>query len=149
MARFLNARAWHNQCMHNVLVSKMSEVPVGFKPRLRELTIGPVAWGLWSLTFHDGSTWAVIAFDGDQRTENIIGWGALTYEYDALPMVGVYVNPQTRQKGVGSLLLTTLLRSLTASEILEYGATVVAATARWSKYYDLCESCGIECILWE
>ena len=127
----------------------MSNVPVGFKPRLRELTIGPVAWGLWSLTFHDGSTWAALAFDGEAAAENIIGWSALTYEYDALPMVGVYVNPDTRQRGLGSLLLTTLLRSLVASEDLKYGATVVAATERWSRYFDLVESCGLVCQTWE
>lgn len=135
--------------MHTITVTKMSDVPVGYKPRLRELTIGPVAWGLWSLTFHDGSTWAVMAFDDEPAAESLIGWGALTYEYDELPMVGVYVGPDTRQRGVGSLLLTTLLRSLIASGDLEYGATVVASTARWPRYFELAESCGVNCVLWE
>lgn len=135
--------------MHTYTVAKMSEVPVGFKPRMRELTIGPVAWGLWSLTFHDGSTWAALAFDGEQRAENIIGWGALTFEYDELPMVGVYVDPDARARGMGSMILTTMLRSAIASEILEYGSTVVAATARWPKYFELAEECGVRCVLWE
>ena len=127
----------------------MADVPVGLKPRLRELTIGPVAWGLWSLTHHDGSTWGVLAFDGVESPENLIGWGALTYEYDSLPMIGAYVDPETRQRGVGSLLFTTLVRSLLASGDLEFGATVVAATARWPKYTELGEQCGIEVVLWE
>lgn len=134
--------------MHTITVARMSEVPVGFKPRMRELTIGPVAWGLWSLTHHDGSTWAAIAFDGEASAESMIGWGAVTWEYDSLPMIGVYVGPDTRQRGVGSLLCTTLLRSLLASGDLELGATLVAAVGRWDKYYELAESCGVECIEW-
>jgi GNAT superfamily N-acetyltransferase len=134
--------------MHTVTVARMSEVPVGFKPRMREMTIGPVAWGLWSLTFHDGSTWAVLAFDGQPAAENLIGWGALTLEYDALPMIGVYVGPGHTGRGVGSLLCTTLLRSLLASGDLEPGATIVAAVGRWPKYYELAESCGVVCTEW-
>ena len=122
---------------------------MGYKPRLRELTIGPVSWGLWSLTFHDGSTYCAIAFDGNPDADNIVGWGALTYEYDTLPMIGVYVPPDTRARGVGSMILTSMLRSAIASDVLEYGATVVAATERWPKYFELAEECGVRCILWE
>ena len=135
--------------MHTITVARMSEVPVGFKPRLRALTIGAVAWGLWSLTHHDGSTWCAIAFDGEPSADNIVGWGALTYEYDALPMAGVYVDPDTRQRGVGSLLFTTMIRSLIASEDLEFGAQVYVTSWRWPRYESLGEECGIECVTWE
>lgn len=134
--------------MHTITVARMADIPVGLKPRMRELTIGPVAWGLWSLTFHDGSTWAAIAYDGDPCAENMIGWGAVTWEYDALPMIGVYVGEDARQRGVGSLIVTTLLRSLVSSGDLEPGATLVASTARWSKYFELADSCGMSCQEW-
>lgn len=127
----------------------MSEVPVGIRYRLRELTLGPIEWGIWSLTFHDGSTYCSVAYDGKESPENAVGWAALTFQYDVLPMVGVYVGDGARGKGMGALLLTTLLQSLQADEVLKVGDTVVASTWRWDRYEEVCAACNITCQTWE
>ena len=126
----------------------MGDIPVGLRHRLRELTIGPVAWGLWSLTFHDGSTWAALAFDGPQDPEHLVGWACVTQEYDVHPMIGAYVLESHRGKGIAPLLVTSLCRSLIGDNVLAPGDTVVASTWRWSGYYDLLESCGLVCEEW-
>lgn len=126
----------------------MREIPVGLRHRLRELTIGPVAWGLWSLTFHDGSTWAALAFDGAQTPENVVGWAALTQEYDVHPMIGAYVDKSQRGKGTAAMLITSLCRSLIGSHVLAPGDVVVASTWRWGRYEELLEECGLVCRDW-
>lgn len=139
----------YNSAMRLLKFYKMSEVPVGIKPRLRELTIGPVAWGTWSLTFHDGSTWCLIAFDDKETPENAIGWAALTFQYDVLPMVGVFVDEPQRGKGLAGLILSSMLQNAIADEILNRGDTVVASTWRWSNYEEVCESAGLKCQTWD
>ncbi len=130
------------------LISPMRELPVGFRMKLRELTIGPVAWGLWSLTFHDGSTWAALAFDGEQRPENLVGWACVTQEYDVHPMIGAYVAESHRGRGVAPTLVTSLCRDLLGRNVLTPGDTVVASTWRWDGYYALLEECGLVCETW-
>ena len=129
--------------------SAMKNVQPGLNHRMRELTIGPVAWGLWSLTCHDGSTWAMMAFDGPQTPENMVGWACVTEEYDLLPMVGVYVQESHEGKGLASMLVTSLFQQLIQEEVLHVGSTVVASTGRWSKYFQLAERCGLRCRTWE
>lgn len=123
---------------------------MGLKPRLRELTLGPwEAWGFWSWTHHDGSTWAALGFDGDTtKPEALIGWAALTMQVDDLPVVGVYVEEGKRRGGRGELLLTTLLTSLVRQGILYHGATIAASTQRWEQYPKIIGSCGLRCVTW-
>jgi len=39
------------------MVARMRDLPVGLRARMRELSLGPIKWGAWSWTFHDGSCW--------------------------------------------------------------------------------------------
>ena len=126
----------------------MAEIPVGLRQKLRELTIGPVAWGLWSLTFHDGSTWAALAFDGPQDPEHLVGWACITQEYDVHPMIGAFVLESHRGQGYAPLLVTSLARSLLGEGVLSTGDKIVATLSRWGGYVDLLEGCGLVCEEW-
>lgn len=127
----------------------MAEVPIGIRHELRErFTIGPRIDGLWSLTFHDGSTWAIIAYDGEIGPNKILGWAALTQQLDLHPMIGAFVPESGRGRGLASLLVTTLLRYLLGEKVLAPGDTIFATTSRWAKYFELCESVGLVCEEW-
>lgn len=126
----------------------MAKIPVGLRVRLRELTIGPVAWGLWSLTFHDGSTWAALAFDGEPGPDTIMGWACITQEYDVVPMIGAYVAEAHRRKGVAATLVSSLAWSLLGEGVLNPGDTLVATLSRWPRYVELLEGCGLVCEEW-
>lgn len=127
-----------------IVIKPMREIQIGYRAQLRELTIGPVAWGLWSLTYHDGSTWAAMAMDGDK----VLGWACVTQEYDIHPMIGAYVSPENRKKGLAPLLVTSLCRYLLGSGVLLPGETVVASTWRWGAYEELLDSVGLVCREW-
>jgi GNAT superfamily N-acetyltransferase len=130
---------------NQILISKMGDLPVGYRARLRELTIGPVAWGLWSLTHHDGSTWTALALEDGEIT----GWAALTYEWDGQPVIGAYVSEEHRGRGVATLVITSLLHSLMGAGVISRGDTVAASTWRWPRYHDVLEACGLACEPWE
>jgi hypothetical protein len=132
------------------LVAPMRDIPVGLKPRLRELSLGPWEfWGFWGWTHHDGSTWAALGFDGDTtKPERLIGWAALTMQVDVIPVVGCYVAEGARRGGRGELLLVTLLRTLTRQGVLTPGVTIAAATQRWAQYPEIIQSCGLRCVTW-
>jgi len=132
------------------MTSRMADVPVGLKPRMRELTLGAYEpWGFWGWTFHDGSTWAALGFDGDTtRADRLVGWAGLTQQIDVLPVVGVYVAEQHRSGRRAELLVTSLLRYLVAGKILHPGSAIAAATQRWSRYREVVESCGLKCETW-
>lgn len=66
-----------------VVTAPMREHPVGWRQRMRELSLGPVGWGIWSWTFGDGSTYAAVAVDKGQ----LFGWAGLTCEVDLAPVV--------------------------------------------------------------
>ena len=125
-------------------IDKMGCLPVGHRQRIRELSLGPVAWGAWSWTFQDGSCWACLAFDG----EDLAGWSAVTLEIDMLPVVGVYVAESYRRQGLGSLLLTTLLRYLLGCKVLSPGVEIFNSSWRWSAYDELIQSCGLRSRKW-
>lgn len=132
------------------LVGRMGEIPVGLRPRMRELSEGPdLEWGFWGWTYHDGSTWAALGFDGATvEPSACVGWAALTMQIDTLPVVGVFVEPARRHGRRGELLLTALLRSLVCDGTLHAGAEVMAATGRWGRYPAIIESCGLRCKTW-
>jgi len=134
----------------DITIAPMHELPVGYKARLRELSLGGYEpWGFWSWTFHDGSTWAAIAFEDRKRTaENIIGWAAVTEQIDMLPVVGCYVEKDRRGSGVAEDLIVLLLRNLIRRKVLESGGSVYASTWRWPKYTEIIESAGLHCLDW-
>ena len=126
-------------------IAKMSDLPVGHRQRIRELSLGPIAWGAWSWTFQDGSCWAAVGFDGDE----VIGWSACTFEVDMLPVVGAFVAPSWRGRGTGSVLVTTLLRYLGGRRMIAPGAEIFNSTWRFPAYDGLIESCGFKSRRWE
>lgn len=128
-----------------IIIKPMRDIAIGHRMRLRELTIGPVAWGLWSLTFHDGSTWAAMALDD---AGEIQAWACLTQEYDVDPMIGVYVPPENRKEGLAPLLVTSLCRYLLGQSVLLPNDVVVASTWRWPAYFKVLASCGLICKEW-
>lgn len=116
---------------------------------MRQLSLGPIAWGFWSWTFQDGSCWAARCHEGGETTEeSMIGWAALTMEMDMLPVVGVYVAAEHRKQGVGGQLVTTLLQSLLSSGDLVKGDAIFAANYMWERYPSIIEACGIRCLKW-
>lgn len=132
-----------------VVVSRMRDVPVGIRSRMRELSLGPIKWGAWSWTFHDGSCWAAIAYDGSELTlDSVVGWAALTMEVDLLPVVGVYVEEKQRGRGFALTLVSSLLNALLADGVLSPGATVYNSSWRWSKYAKIIEGCGLRSVKW-
>lgn len=132
------------------LIAAMRDVPVGLRPRMRELSEGPdLEWGFYGWTFHDGSTWAALGFDGATvAPERLIGWAGLTMQVDVIPVVGVYVAPESRGGGRGALLLRALLHGVMADGTIPRGAEVAAATGRWSRYSEVLHSCGLRCRTW-
>lgn len=132
------------------LVAAMSRIPVGLRPRMRELSEGPeLAWGFWGWTHHDGSTWAAVGFDGATvAPEAMVGWAGLTMQVDVIPVVGVYVDPGFRGDRRGETLLAALLRHAVCSGILHPGSEVAAATGRWSRYPEILANHGLRCRTW-
>lgn len=133
-----------------ISVSRMAALPVGLRAKMRQLSLGPIAWGAWSWTFHDGSCWAALGFLGGETAEDqLVGWAALTLETDVLPVVGVYVDPAHRGIGLASQLVTTLLQSLINSDVVSRGDAVFNSTWRWPKYDNIVEACGLRSVPWK
>ena len=132
-----------------ITVSRMRDLPVGLRAKMRELSLGPIPWGFWSWTFQDGSCWAALCFVGGETTEDtLVGWAAVTFETDLLPVVGVYVSDAVRGHGIGQVLVSTLLQSMVNSGVLAVGDTVFCSMARWSKYDAVIRLCGLRPTLW-
>lgn len=129
----------------------MREFNVGYKLRMRELTLGPsIPQGIWALTFADGSTYAAIYFDGvEQKPDAIIAWAVATREIDYDWVLGCYTDPAHRGKGAGSAVTSTLLTNLLDSGLLEEGSQLFASTWRWSKYAKIGKALGLDIIPWE
>lgn len=88
---------------------RMADVPQQWRARLRELSYGDRAGGMWQWTFHDGSTWVSIMAEGALTPENFVGWAALTKEEEPLPVAGVYVRDDRRGSGYAEDLVNHLL----------------------------------------
>lgn len=133
-----------------ILTAPMRDVPLGLRPRLRELSLGPwEPWGFWAWTLHDGSTWASLGFDGDTtRADRLVGWAGLTTQVDVIPVVGCYVAEGHRHGGRGEALLRALLGQLLLEGVLHRGDTIAAATQRWRRYPEIIEACGLRCETW-
>lgn len=131
----------------------MEAVPLGYRLRLRELTLGWLADGLQPMTHHDGgSTWAAMIFDShalDPRDpRDICSWAGATLQYDGEMMIGVYTDGGCTGRGYGSLAVKALLHHLLAEHALAPGDHVNASTWRWPRYAEIVSSCGLECRPW-
>lgn len=134
--------------MITVVIGRMAEIPVGWRQRIRELSLGPVAWGSWSWTFQNGDCWVACAFEGvETNPEAMVGWAAVTKEVDLLPVIGAYVDEGHRGRGLATMLATALLRWLVPVH-LSPGAEVYATTHRWPGWQEVIESCGLQCRQW-
>lgn len=131
-------------------VYKMSSLSPKLRSRMRALSLGPIAWGFWTWTFHQGDCWAVMVFDGDEELpEKMIGWAAITREMDHLPVIGCYILEQHRKLGVGRAAVVKLLKNLVDTHVLAKGDPIFNSSHRWPKYKEIIESCGLRALHWE
>lgn len=125
-----------------ILISRMADLDPKERARIRTLSLGPVPWGAWSWTFHNGSCWAALAYaDGV-----MIAWAILTREADEVPVIGAYVHPDHRRTGLGEQVVDALLAELRRSGDLNMGDVVFASTWRWSKWSPILERHGLRCV---
>lgn len=122
---------------------RMSEFTPRERATMRSLSLGPVPWGAWNWTFHNGSCWATIAAEGDGK---MVAWAILTREADEVPVIGAYVHPDHRRAGLGEKVVDELLAQLRASGEMNVGDVVFASTWRWSKWCALLERHGLRCV---
>jgi len=132
----------------------MSDVPDDWKERLRELCLppgrmDPAGGTMYRWSHHDGSTWAYVAFEGPVVHPYFIqGWAAITFEEEPEPVLGVFVAPEHRGKGLARTLVTGTLE-LARAQITEYGGEVIAVSTRYPAYKTLIESAGFTHKDWE
>jgi GNAT superfamily N-acetyltransferase len=88
---------------------KMGDVPREWLSRLKVLSYGEYAGGMWGWSHHDGSTWCSIIAEGAMSPENFVGWAAITKEEEPIPVVGVYVAEERRGCGYAEDLVNHLL----------------------------------------
>jgi RimJ/RimL family protein N-acetyltransferase len=126
---------------------QVKDIPETWKIKLRELCLppgrnDPAGGTMYRWTYHDGSTWAYILFDGPEAHPfYIAGWAAMTLEEEPEPVIGVYVDNESRAQGFASLLVAGLLR-VGANQIKEKGSKVIAVDSRFPKYRRLIENAG-------
>ena len=137
--------------MTSFIFSKMPDLAVGYRQRLRELTLGPgTPWGMWQWPLRGGAVWAMIAFWGtDLRTDQMIGWSAVSLEEDLIPVIGCFVAPTYRKRGLATTLVTSVIHSLRGTGVLADGDEVAAVTSRWPMYEDVIAACGLVCKEWQ
>lgn len=125
----------------SIRFARMVDLDPRERARMRTLSLGPVPWGAWSWTFHNGSCWATVAtLDGE-----MIAWAIVTREADEVPLIGVYVHPDHRRAGLGERVVDALLAELCRAGELSLGDVVFASTWRWGKWVELLERHGLRC----
>lgn len=132
---------------HFLAFHQMGEVPQRWRARLRRLTVGSEEGAMVRWSYHDGSTWALVLFEGTTRSPaNIAGWAVFTLQEAEHPIIGVYVDPDRRGRGYGTELVMRLLE-LCADKV-PYGE-VYAVADWWSKYPELISNAGFAHIEWD
>lgn len=126
---------------------RMADVPQRWRPRLRRLSVGSEEGAMVRWSYHDGSTWAAVLFEGHRREPNaIVGWGVFTLQEAEHPIVGVYVAPDKRGRGYASKLVTRLLDE--CGHRVPHGK-IYAVADWWPKYIELFAAAGFEHLEWD
>lgn len=124
---------------------KVGSLPEGVLSRLRYLTDGPDNGSMWRWSFHDGSTYACLAYATPEcEPWQVIGWACITHQEEPIPVVGAYVAQNERGKGVAPQMVKALLEYVRLAE----GSRVYAATDRWPRWADLLSDFGLRCERW-
>ncbi len=129
------------------VVSLMGDVPQWWRPRLRRLSMGPVEGSMVRWSYHDGSTWASVMFEGTRRHPSaIVGWAVFTLQEAEHPIIGVYVDDAKRGHGYATRLVRDLL-----DECADYvpGPYIYAVADWWPKYVELIAEYGFEHLEWD
>lgn len=125
----------------------MAEVPLRWKAKLRRLSLGPVEGAMVRWSYHDGSTWALILFEGHRRDPRaIVGWAVFTLQEARHPIIGVYVDNARRGLGYGTELVTRLLDE--CGHRVPYGK-IYAVADWWPKYTALFANAGFKQLEWD
>jgi GNAT superfamily N-acetyltransferase len=125
----------------------MEDIPDDWKDQLRDLCLppgkfDPAGGTMYRWTFHDGSTWAFIAFsEPELDSHKIVGWAALTQQEEPHNVIGVYVGSEHRGKGLAKQLISGLL--LACEKVAtDYSNVVIAVSERYSKYASIISAHG-------
>ena len=126
---------------------RMGAIPRRWLPRLRRLSVGSEEGAMVRWSYHDGSTWAMVLFEGFRRDPNaIVGWSVFTLQEAAHPIVGVYVDERRRCQGYGTLLVSGLLEK--CRELVPAGR-IYAVADWWPKYIELITAAGCKHLEWD
>jgi len=124
----------------------MDEVPEAYKERLRDLSLGPFDGSMIRWSYHDGSTWCGILWVGQPDKGKIIGWVVLTFQEEAHPVVGVFVDREYRSRGYARILVEGIIQL--HKDRCESGS-MYCVLESYPKYAEIIESFGLKCLEWE
>lgn len=122
---------------------KMADVPKAWGARLRELSYGAYAGGMYQWSYHDGSTWVAIMAEGKLSPENFVGWAGITLEEEPLPVVGVYVTEARRGCGYAEDLVDHLF-----TVYPQVSGECYAASRYWSEWPRVLARHGLAHVEW-
>jgi GNAT superfamily N-acetyltransferase len=125
----------------------MAEVPKRWRSKLHKLSLGSVEGAMVRWSYHDGSTWTTILFEGDRRDPNaIIGWAVFTLQEARHPIIGVFVSKKHRRMGYGSKLVVRLLEE--CKDRVPHGK-IYAVADWWPRYTTLIARFGFKQLEWD
>ena len=125
----------------NLSFFKMNELPEHWKPRLRELSYGPEEGTTYRWSYSQGKCYACVLRYGDR----IVAWSAITFDEDEYPIVGCYVEPTQRRKGLGRACANFMLEVLD----LPKGTLVYAYARLWAAWPDILAEADLVFVEWE
>jgi len=129
-----------------IVHQRMSDVPEEWKPRLRELSLGPYEGSMVRWTYHDGSTWVALLFESRTPTpRSLVAWSVLTLQEADIPVIGVFVDPERRGLGYATDLVGFILK--TSKPYIK--DKILAVLSWWPKYSELIKEAGYEPIEWD
>jgi len=125
----------------------MGDVPRRWLPKLRRLSLGPVEGAMVRWSYHDGSTWTNVLFEGGRRDPRaIVGWAVFTLQEARHPIVGVYVDSSRRGLGYGTELVSRLLDA--CKDRVPHGR-IYAVSDWWPKYAEVIAAAGFKQLDWD